>query len=303
MIATNFEYDGIAANDIGLYICSFDGAISGEQDYGGGITYNTSKAINSPRWEYHAYQYEDPMTLTWQAIHIDKLCGGTVTEITPKMQAYYKRIFERKEGYKYLRFLDGDDGVDKIFYLCTIKIEWYKVGGEVYGISFTATCDSVHGYSPIMTYTANNIAVGSDFRIFNDSEEIGEVQPLEIILTCKGNGTLKITQTLKNMDASGNARNYFKSPHYLQVDNCLSSETLTINGYTKLLTSDKQHTYLADDYNYCPLTLVNFDDNTSIDPFYSHNSYESNRLNIYTNTGDIPFNIEMKYRTIRTGVI
>lgn len=139
MYATNAEYNGVALRDIGLALVSFDGGGAGTMDVGANITWNTSKAINSNRWNSHGKHYENPLSTKIQVAKFD--CPThEVSEISPYEQAYLKRIFEDVNTYKPLRFLC--DGYENIYYMCTLQINWYQVGGTVIGAEITVTCDS-----------------------------------------------------------------------------------------------------------------------------------------------------------------
>ena len=68
MYATNAEYNGVALKDVGFIIASFDGSSSGTMDVGANIVWNTSKAINSNRWNIHGKHYEDPLSTKFQIV-------------------------------------------------------------------------------------------------------------------------------------------------------------------------------------------------------------------------------------------
>lgn len=95
--------------------------------------------INSNRWNIHGKHYEDPLSTKFQIVKID-FPTHEVSEIAPYEQAYLKRIFEDVNTYKPLRFLC--DGYEDIYYMCTLQINWYQVGGVVIGAEITVTCDS-----------------------------------------------------------------------------------------------------------------------------------------------------------------
>lgn len=53
MIATDFEFNGIKASDVNLIIVNFGGpSREGVVSSGSKITFNSSKAINSKKWNF-----------------------------------------------------------------------------------------------------------------------------------------------------------------------------------------------------------------------------------------------------------
>lgn len=83
-----------------------------------------------------------------------------MSEIAPYEQAYLKRIFEDVNTYKPLRFLC--DGYEDIYYMCTLQISWYQIGGAVIGAEITVTCDSeVRLITDIMFLSGSDCLFGS----------------------------------------------------------------------------------------------------------------------------------------------
>lgn len=89
----------------------------------------------------------------------------------------------------------------------------------------------------------------------------------------------------------------------MNIDNCKTNEVLLINGKTKQITTDRtDHKDLADDYNYYPIRLVNYDNLVSPTLEGYSGTISQNRTNTYTNHG-VPCNINLSYRSIRWAVI
>lgn len=293
MYATNFEFNGVQAVDMGLVMGTWNG--DGEDgEIGCKVTFNTSKPINCNEWNIHGSHYEEPLTIEWSCMK--NICDLTDNEdmvITPAEQAYFHRWLECPGKYQYLRFFQDD--YEDIYYYCTISITWNKVGGKIFGFKLTATCNAPHGYSEVQFINKENIGTGDTFTLYSDSDDIGAQVFDSIEIQALGDGAVNITNDL---DIEYSMHNIA-----MNIDNCKTNEVILINGKTKQITTDRtDHDDLADDYNYYPIRLVNYDNLVSPTLDGYSGTISQNRTNTYTNHG-VPCNINLSYRSIRWAVI
>ena len=293
MYATNFEFNGVQAVDMGLVMGTWNG--DGEDgEIGCKVTFNTSKPINCNEWNIHGSHYEEPLTIEWSCMK--NICDLTDNEdmvITPVEQAYFHRWLECPGKYQYLRFFQDD--YEDIYYYCTISITWNKVGGKILGFKLTATCNAPHGYSEVQFINKENIGTGDTFTLYSDSDDIGAQVFDSIEIQALGDGAVNITNDL---DIEYSMHNIA-----MNIDNCKTNEVILINGKTKQITTDRtDHDDLADDYNYYPIRLVNYDNLVSPTLDGYSGTISQNRTNTYTNHG-VPCNINLSYRSIRWAVI
>lgn len=293
MYATNFEFNGVQAVDMGLVMGTWNG--DGEDgEIGCKVTFNTSKPINCNEWNIHGSHYEEPLTIEWSCMK--NICDLTDNEdmvITPAEQAYFHRWLECPGKYQYLRFFQDD--YEDIYYYCTISITWNKVGGKILGFKLTATCNAPHGYSEVQFINKENIGTGDTFTLYSDSDDIGAQVFDSIKIQALGDGAVNITNDL---DIEYSMHNIA-----MNIDNCKTNEVILINGKTKQITTDRtDHDDLADDYNYYPIRLVNYDNLVSPTLDGYSGTISQNRTNTYTNHG-VPCNINLSYRSIRWAVI
>lgn len=292
MNACNFEFNGINANSMGYFIVSFDGAKDGEQDYGDIIVYNTSKSANNPQIQIHGSHVDEPKKFHFQIAKLNRARNDRPEPILPREQAFIKRWLERKDGYKYLRFLEN--GYDDIYYYCTIDVKWQMINSMIYGANIYVTCDSANAYSNIKSYEIQNFQTGNSFEILNDSDEIGKIEMTQIEITALSKGKIHLSNHMDNLysyDTSG-----------MIIDNCMPGETLIINGLmNELFTDNEEHSStIMNDYNFNPLHLINLDN--SIYDSQNIQTTAENRTNIITNKG-VACHLSFTYRTIRSGVI
>lgn len=293
MYATNFEFNGVQAVDMGLVMGTWNG--DGEDgEIGCKVTFNTSKPINCNEWNIHGSHYEEPLTIEWSCMkNICDLTDNADMVITPAEQAYFHRWLECPGKYQYLRFFQDD--YEDIYYYCTISITWNKVGGKILGFKLTATCNAPHGYSEVQFINKENIGTGDTFTLYSDSDDIGAQVFDSIEIQALGDGAVNITNDL---DIEYSMHNIA-----MNIDNCKTNEVILINGKTKQITTDRtDHDDLADDYNYYPIRLVNYDNLVSPTLDGYSGTISQNRTNTYTNHG-VPCNINLSYRSIRWAVI
>lgn len=292
MIASNFEFNGIQAHDVGLWICSFDGSSSSSFDtveIGSEITFDISLSTNGYKQHFHSAHYEKQYEIEFDVV---KMKDCEPVPITPQEQAFYLRWLQRKDGYKYLRFLE--DGFEEIYYNCKIAVSWRESCGVKYGATLKVTCDAPFGYSPIQSYETS-ISSGKTFEIYNDSDELGEIIPQQIEIQTLSAGNLIIENSMENLYSTNNYRS--------QILNCKKNETIIINGVNKQITTDNiiHKKTLAEDYNYNPPRLINLDERYDV-PYTTTYSVADLRRNIFTVKG-CDCNISMAYRTIRKAVV
>lgn len=296
MYATNAEYNGIALNDIGLYIVSFDSNKTGVIESGGEIVWNISKAINNHRWNLHGKHYESPLSTKIQVAKYN--CQSQqVDEISVYEQAYYKRLLEDVDTYKPFRILCDD--YEDIYYMATMQIQWYQVGGSIIGAEITITCNAPYGFSPIQQFSTT-VDTNGTFQIYNDSNKIGLLSMDLIEIKALSDGDIKISNDMDML--------YCGRIKPMVIANCHENEVIQIVGTTEQISSyDESHTTIADDYNYEPLHLINFDQynpttqTVNLIPV-QYIEAEQQRINNFINKG-CPIEINIAYRTVRTAVI
>lgn len=296
MIATDFEFNGIKASDVNLAIVDF-GTPSREDAVpsGGKVTFNTSKAANNKKWNFHGSHYDDELTLTFQIarINLNKL-PQNILPITSFEKAYYMRWLCRKDGYKYLRFLEH--GYENIFYNAKIDLEWIVYGGCTYGAELNVTCDAAFGYSLLQTFETR-VSSGNSFTIYNDSDEIGSIIPQLIEIKILSDGDFRLRNSMSSLCMV----DYLELSDDTVIKNCKNNEIITINGETKQIASNLASHDIANCFNYVYPRLFNLDE-VYPSGMETAKSISELRKNVFTLTG-CSANINMAYRTTRLATV
>ena len=281
MNATHFEFNGISSKDVGIRIASISDMQNGEYEGNSKTQYNTSKPTATNKWNMFGVHSEEPIAFSFQIIK-SKICDNTYIKdnstsiFTPDEQAYYKRWLERTDGYKYLRFFT--DGYEHIYFHCTLQVQWYGIANQCIGATIQVTCDSTTAYSDIQAYETS-LQNNDTFKIYNDADGIGQTDMDLIEIEVLKDGDIDISNDLY----ASFSPNRLSSQNHMVISNCVKGEVIIINGFTKQIASNKEHEYLADDYNYSPICLVNFDEQEQV---YNGNYFqEQKRVNVFKNNG------------------
>lgn len=295
VVATDFEFNGVKASDVNLAIVDFGSpSREGVVSSGGKITFNTSKPANSKKWNFHGSHYEEQLSLSFQVARIN--LNKRPQEVLPASsyeKAYYMRWLCRKDGYKYLRFMQN--GYENIFYNAKIDLEWINYGGCTYGAELTVTCDAPFGYSPLQSYETR-LSSGNSFTIYNDSDETGSVIPQLVEIEILTDGDFRLSNSLDPLIMV----NYLDLSGDTVIKGCKRGETITINGVTKQIATNLPSHDIANSFNYVYPRLINLDE-VYPGELGTAKSISSLRKNVFTLSG-CSAAINMAYRTIRLAV-
>lgn len=277
MYAQYFEFDGISSKDLGIMLISYDGFSedTGTVSTGSEITFNTTKAPSSKKWNYHGVNYETQLTFSFQIGKVQ--CGHSIDmELSQSECAYLMRWLVRADGFHMLRFLQNE--YENTYFNCQMTSQLLKTpDGKIIGMQLQATCDAPFGYSEEKVYTVS-IKNGDSFQIYDDSDEVGSIIFDTTYITSKGSGKLTLT----------NDMNAIYSPmitYVTEIKDVRKNENITIKNHQ--ITSDNASHSIGKDFNYRYPRLINL---FGIDG--------EQRINTYTVSG-CDCDITFQYRVIR----
>lgn len=281
MYSTEFIFDGISSKEYDLLICSFEGGQNGGMTAGSNIEFTTFKAPKASQWVRTGASYNEQLTFTFQICKYS--CGRRNHEpFSERELSFLMRWLVRKE-FKYLQFIQ--DGYETIFYHCQMNAEKYLIGGKCYGLTLTAACDAPYGWSDILSTTISSSA-SSSIKLFNSSDEIGEIYPAMEIYSRAGTADSPQNITLYNKmtDTETIIKNCLKNEKIVMSDMKLSSSECEPSSDGKGYIGN--HLTLFDDFNWKWFTIGN--------TFHD-------RINEITVTGDCE--IHLSWRAPRKAVI
>ncbi len=276
MYAKTFEFNGLLASNLNLYIMNFDGNTDGAIDTGGEVTFNTSKPGSSDMWYMHSSTVENPLTFTFQIGKYD--CDNDIEEtISREEYAFIMSWLQRRDGYKWLRFIQ--DGYTDTYFNCQLNVKPIEWGGKKVGLEVTGLCNAPYGFSPEQTYTAT-LLPSVAFSLYNDSDKEGELLFDKVVIKPTANCDIEIINDLDSQ--------YCPDKDYSTIiKNCSSAETITIENRQIYSTVDSHD--LGNDFNFLYPRLIYMYDYNNLIPY---------RRNTYTvKSGS--FEITLTYRTVR----
>ena len=267
LYCTEFVFDGVSSEEYDLIICSFNGAENGEATAGSNIEFTTFKTPNSNKWVKTSATYNEQLSFTFQ------ICKNPCVSNQPFSErelAFLMRWLVRKD-YKYLQFIQ--EGFENIYYNCQLNAQRYMISGECYGLTLTAICDAPFGWSEPINYSLSSSTTATH-RLYDSSDEIGEIYPMIEILSKSDNQEISLTNSMTNVTTS--------------ILNCMNGERIILSSENKIASSSEcvpsdegigyvgRHTTFLDDFNW---------------EWFAIGNTFNNRVNEITTTGNCDINL------------
>lgn len=189
MRCIDFIFDEKQLSDFGMMICSFDNSESSPTD--ANLEYITNTPPDSDVLNFYGSKYEGQ--LSWNiGICKNPCCNPEPGYITSDEERMLKKWLVRKDGYKWLHFIDDEDYYD-INYNVKINASSNQIGGRTIGLLLTITADSSYGYTDEIE---NMITLNKNDYIYIDvqSDDIGYIYPV-INITPLESGDLELINT------------------------------------------------------------------------------------------------------------
>lgn len=236
MYATDFEYDGIKLSDYGMMICSFNSSSWETVSSGADITFNTVKSTGSNKFKYYGTKYNEAYTTTFQICKNPCIMNNMYLESNEV--SGIQRWLCRKDGF--YKFCVVQDDLKDTFWKATFSCKQILLAGKTIGLELTMHTDAPYAYLDIDTISYSPIA-GESFSIYDMSDEVGSVYP-KVIISCKGNGTIKLQNSLDNK--------------ITVLTGVLSGERIILDGENKIIQTDNSRS-LANNFNYYFPRIIN----------------------------------------------
>lgn len=263
MYLVDFIYDGFKLSDFGCMVGSAVTDNSDTAEMGSVIKLETVINHGSYISEIVNADYPDVYTITFDIFKTP--CGKGYKDVfEDKEVTWFMRWLNRKDYHKFIPIYDNPKDFYRIFFNGTFtECKAISIQGQVYGFAVTFTSNSPFAYLDYKPNTFDVINTGDSFTIidsstkqektltggtfviYDESEELGAVYPKSFVIKMNSAGDL----ILKNsMD---------EAKRYTEVRNCVANETLTFDCIHKVITSDKDHIKLYNDFNYVFPRLIN----------------------------------------------
>lgn len=274
MYLLDFIFDGLKLSNLGCMVGYATSSDSDTVEMGSVVELETVINHGTYRREIVNSDYDDVVTASFDIIRSP--CGGGHGEfLTDKEISWFMRWLNRKEYCKFIPIYSDSVSFYKMYYMGTFtEVNAIKMSGNVIGFNLTFEANAPFGFIDLepTTFTLN---AGQTFTLFDESEEIGKIYPDEIVITCNGNGSIELTNSME-------------PERVTEIKNCTNGEIITMDCVHKIITSSN-HNGLYNDFNYVFPRLSN----TMRD-----------KKNILENSGITPYSVQITYSPIRkVGII
>lgn len=232
--ADRFMFDGKSSyNDFNLLVCNFSTNSDDTTSAGSKFKKRTHYSPTLKKWIYYGYEYEEPLTFTFDVIKDPCRTSGDGEFSANDIQEITNWLM-RTDGNKEF-FLPNTVFWSHIrfFGTCT-NIDMKKVGDEIIGLIITLETNAPFGYSELKEAEfSTHSEAQSTKTIYSFSKEEGK-NFVNIKIRCDGNGDVIIKNNYGEMI----------------IRNCVDGEIITIDGQTKVITTTVSTHKIYNDFNF-----------------------------------------------------
>lgn len=267
MYLTDFLYDGVKLSSLGYLVGS--AVTSNNESASAGSKLDLQTVINHGNHLTGITNatYNEAITVTFDIIKYQ--CNSSASYIMEDNEiAAMMRWLNRKEWHKF-KPLYNDLSFPNVYYMGTFtEISAIIKGGNTVGLTLTLTTNAPYGF---MDFDDNEFTISDSngsFTMYDMSDELGNKYPEKMIINISSPGDFSITNNLNERTTT--------------IKNCLANETLTLDCINKIISSNKEHSHLYNDFNYIYPMLTNTINDSA---------------NIFTTT--LPCSVYIEYKPIR----
>lgn len=281
MSFVDFEYNGYKLSDFGCMVCTFNNSGLETVSVGSKMTLNTLKNKSTNKFKLLSTDYDEPFTKKIQVCkHPNHQINGGSEYFTDMQVARMIRWLNKKSYHKFKPIHEDDSDNVNVFYVGTFNVSILKLGDKTLGLELDFTADAPFGYYASLDYDMDFSDITTQHAIYDISDEIGYIYPHELTITVLEDGDLEIMNS--------------QETKYVVIKNCVAGEVITLDGENKIITSDKSHTTLHNDFNYNFIKIINtWGDN---EDYYSDGKDVEVNVNVFTVS--LPCTISLSYTPI-----
>lgn len=169
--------------------------------------------------------------------------------------SFLMKWLNRKDIHDFIAIYDDSSFNNIVYHGTFTKFNQINIGGKCIGINVTFTSNAPWGYEK----TRNNSYLipngGGNFKIMNDSDEVGFLYPTFFEIKIKENGNFELSNSLDNKKTV--------------IKNCTIGEVITFNCKRQIINSNyyvpgknENHSKFMNDFNYnYPRLVLEYDNN------------------------------------------
>lgn len=242
MYCIDFEYDNQRLSDYGCRVC----CISKEPGFntismGSNITFNTINRSLQNKFTIMSTQYAEAYTATFEIGKFN--CENPNDYIFTQEEISRLMRWLNKRKYAKFKIIYEHDEYGNVYYMGAFNAQMIVLGGDIIGLELTLQTNAPFGYyEPVECKMS--LGGGATYSLYDISDESGFIYPSDVKITCRGSGNLVIT----------NSRD---GERKTVINNCSSGEVITLDGENKIITSNRDHKKLYNDFNYNFIRISN----------------------------------------------
>lgn len=230
-----FMFDGKNSyTDFNLLVCNIGKEEDDTTSAGSKFTKKTHYSHTLKKWIYYGYEYEEPLTFTFDVIKDP--CKTSNKAFTPTEIQEITNWLMRTDGDKKFVVLNSDWVSIDYFGTCT-NIDLRSVAGEIIGLTITLETNAPFGYSDLKEYKLPRGIEGGrrGLSAHTSSTEEGKIF-VNLEIECTGDGTVYIQDEETGIE--------------FIINNCVNGEIIKVDGETKIITSSVSSHKIYDDFNF-----------------------------------------------------
>lgn len=265
MNALDFQYDGLRLSDFGCIICTFENNGLETFSVGSQITFNTTPIASGRKHLLAGIKYEEYIELEFQ------ICKNP-DEIYDEEEKYFtvdevRNITRWLNRGQFKKFKLIDDECNDYYFEASFNISRLEIAGRIVGMHLTVITNRPFALHEPVIHRFNPSAGHLTYTVLDISDEIG-YSYIELEITCKQNGDLKITNAMDGRTT--------------EILNCKNNEKITISNMIIETSLPEHKATLQNDFNFVFPRVMN--------------TYKKrdNKL-----TFSIPCSVVLKYNPIR----
>ena len=240
MYAIDFEYDGMRLSDYDFLICSFDGKSGVEiENPGSQLSFNTIAVNDGKKYHLTNSNYGECFNTSFQICKNPEICD----DIKISEREYRQMIkWLNRRKFHQIRFLNDDSIYTPFYFNASFNISKICINSVCYGLELNMITDSPFAYGQKQIFNFFDTNPEKTYYIRSESDEIGDA-PVNVKIVLKEAGDLTISNITTDTDTI--------------INNCISGETITIDGINQIIDTNNINHKIANDFNYNFLEIRN----------------------------------------------
>ena len=235
LFSKDIIWDNFRASDHGLVPASFSYNGTSEDEIGMMLTTSEEFVGNSPIPAYLGDKFSSKLGFQITLVKDPKIFHNHMF-FTEKDCRWLLRELTGKKGYQWMKVVMHDFDED-IWYKAKIQnISYERIGSRIAGLILEFECDSFFAWTSEKNITISAKA-NQSFYVYNDSDDLTRYLYPIVSISPSVSGTLVITNITDNQ--------------VTEIKNVQKNEVISIDSQKEIITSNKNHDLLLDDFNLC----------------------------------------------------